>query len=516
MLEAVAVRRHLHSFMVLETLGTKIVKALQSLTNQVVVDETALEAALKEVARALLEADVNVKQVSELRQRVKNRVRLAELPPGTNRRRLIHKTVFEELCRMLDPGIPPYRPQRGQSNVIMFVGLQGNGKTTSCVKVAYFYKRKGYRTGLVCADTFRAGAFDQLRQNATRARVPFYGRYGETDAVKVASEGVERFRREGFEVILVDTSGRHKQEAALFAEMEQLDRALTPDHVIFVMDGSIGQAAYDQARAFQQRVRVGSVILTKMDGHARGGGALSAVAATHSPIVFLGTGEHLDDLEEFQVQSFVGRLLGMGDVRGLVSTIAEADLENPDEEQMNRISQGILTLRDMQMQYSNVLRLGPLSKVASMMPGMAEILPKGSEKDAQTRVRNMLVILDSMNREELDESTSVRWDDSRKRRIARGSGRSVQEVDEVLTQYKLISKAWSRIGKNMKHLMQPGHGGVGHGTGPNSIPNIGAMEQQMQRMMDPRMLQQLGSGPGGLQRVMQQLMSGRSGAIPRR
>lgn len=269
--------------MVLETLGTKIVKALQSLTNQVVVDETALEAALKEVARALLEADVNVKQVSELRQRVKNRVRLAELPPGTNRRRLIHKTVFEELCRMLDPGIPPYRPQRGQSNVIMFVGLQGNGKTTSCVKVAYFYKRKGYRTGLVCADTFRAGAFDQLRQNATRARVPFYGRYGETDAVKVASEGVERFRREGFEVILVDTSGRHKQEAALFAEMEQLDRALTPDHVIFVMDGSIGQAAYDQARAFQQRVRVGSVILTKMDGHARGGGALSAVAATRVP-----------------------------------------------------------------------------------------------------------------------------------------------------------------------------------------------------------------------------------------
>ncbi|KAK4530418.1 hypothetical protein CCYA_CCYA04G1275 [Cyanidiococcus yangmingshanensis] len=502
--------------MVLEALGGKIAQALQSLANQVVVDETALEDALKQVARALLEADVNIKQVSELRQRVKSRVRLSELPPGTNRRRLIQRTVFEELCRMLDPGIPAYQPQRGQSNIIMFVGLQGNGKTTSCVKVAYFYKRKGYRTGLVCADTFRAGAFDQLRQNATRARVPFFGRYDEADAVKVATEGVQRFRREGFEIIIVDTSGRHKQETALFEEMEQLDRALEPDHIIFVMDGSIGQAAFDQARAFRQRVRVGSVILTKMDGHARGGGALSAVAATRSPIIFLGTGEHLDDLEEFQVQSFVGRLLGLGDVRGLVSTIAEANLENPDEEQMSRISQGILTLRDMQMQYTNVLRLGPLSKVASMMPGMAEMLPKGSEKEAQTRVRNMLVILDSMNREELDETSSVRWDDSRKRRIARGSGRSIQEVDEVLTQYKLISKAWSRMGKNMKHLLQTAHGGAGHAGGLNSVPNAGSMEQHMQRMMDPRMLQQFGGGPGALQRMMQQLMSGRATITPRR
>jgi signal recognition particle subunit SRP54 len=502
--------------MVLEALGGKIARALQSLANQVVVDEDVLEDALKQVSRALLEADVNVKQVSELRQRVKSRVRLAELPPGANRRRLIQRAVFDELCRMLDPGIPAFQPQRGQSNVIMFVGLQGNGKTTSCVKVAYFYKRKGYQTGLVCADTFRAGAFDQLRQNATRARVPFFGRYGETDAVKVASEGVERFRREGFEIIIVDTSGRHKQETALFAEMEQLDKALEPDHIIFVMDGSIGQAAFDQARAFRQRVRVGSVILTKMDGHARGGGALSAVAATHSPIVFLGTGEHLDDLEAFQVQSFVGRLLGLGDVRGLVSTIAEANLENPDEEQMSRISQGILTLRDMQMQYANVLRLGPLSKVASMMPGMAEMLPKGSEKEAQTRVRNMLVILDSMNRDELDNTSSVRWDDSRKRRIARGSGRSIQEVEEVLNQYKVISKAWSRMGKNMKHLLQTTHGSAGHGMNLNSMPPMGAMEQQMQRMMDPRMLQQLGGGPGGIQRMMQQFMSGRAGMAPRR
>ncbi|XP_021715977.1 signal recognition particle 54 kDa protein 2-like [Chenopodium quinoa] len=187
---------------------------------------------------------------------------------------------------------------------------RGSGKTTTCTKYARHHKKNGWKPALICADTFRAGAFDQLKQNATKAKIPLYGSYTELDPVKVAVEGVERLKKEVYDLIIIDTSGRHKQEASLFEEMRQLEQATKPDVVIFVMDSSIGQSAFDQAQAFKQSVDVGAVIITKLDGHAKGGGALSAVAATDSPVIFIGTGEHMDDFEEFNTQSFVLRLLG--------------------------------------------------------------------------------------------------------------------------------------------------------------------------------------------------------------
>lgn len=176
----------------------------------------------------------------------------------------------------MDPGTEAFKPKKSRSNVIMFVGLQGSGKTTTCTKLAYYYKRKGFRTCLVCADTFRAGAFDQLKQNATKAGIPFFGSYTEQDPVQIAREGVQKFKAESFEVIIVDTSGRHKQEADLFDEMKQIQEAVQPDQIIFVLDGAIGQAAESQATAFNGTVNIGSIIITKMDGHAKGGGAISA------------------------------------------------------------------------------------------------------------------------------------------------------------------------------------------------------------------------------------------------
>ncbi|KNC73159.1 hypothetical protein SARC_14284, partial [Sphaeroforma arctica JP610] len=193
--------------------------------------------------------------------------------------------------------------------------------------LGYYYQKKGWKVCLICADTFRAGAFDQLKQNCTKARIPFYGSYTETDPVVIAAEGVQKFKEEKFEIIIVDTSGRHKQEAGLFEEMLQVDQAVHPDNIVFVMDASIGQAAELQAAAFKGQVDVGSVIITKLDGHAKGGGALSAVAATKSPIIFMGTGEHLDDFEPFSAQPFVSKLLGMGDLGGLMEVVKDLDLE---------------------------------------------------------------------------------------------------------------------------------------------------------------------------------------------
>eukprot|EP00899_Mesostigma_viride_P002874 jgi/Mesvir1/12588/Mv24180-RA.1 len=196
------------------------------MSNKTLIDEEALDACLKEICTALLQADVNVRLVSTLRNNIKKIVNLEDLAAGHNKRKIIQQAVLTELCNMLDPGTKPFVPKKGKTCIIMFVGLQGCGKTTTCTKYSYHYQRKGWKTALVCADTFRAGAFDQLKQNATKAKVPFYGSYTETDPVKIATDGVERFKAEGHDLIIVDTSGRHKQEAALFEEMRQVADAV--------------------------------------------------------------------------------------------------------------------------------------------------------------------------------------------------------------------------------------------------------------------------------------------------
>ena len=222
------------------------------------------------------QADVNVKLVSKLRNNVKATAASAARGAGLSRRRVVEKAVVDELVSMLDSsayggsGKPFPDPKKGKTHVVMFVGLQGAGKTTTCSKYAAFYKRKGLKPALVCADTFRAGAFDQLKQNASKTGIPFYGSYTETDPARIAEAGVAKFKQEGRDLIIVDTSGRHRQEEALFEEMRQVAAAAAPDSTIFVMDGSIGQAAQEQARAFRDAVDVGAVILTKMDGGARG------------------------------------------------------------------------------------------------------------------------------------------------------------------------------------------------------------------------------------------------------
>jgi signal recognition particle subunit SRP54 len=226
---------------------------------------------------------------------------------------------------------------------------------------------------MVCADTFRAGAFDQLKQNATKLRIPFYGSHTEPDPIRIAEDGVEQFKKEKYEIIIIDTSGRHKQEGALFEEMEEIHSVCNPDDTVFVMDSTIGQAVTDQAAAFKESIDVGSVIITKLDGHAKGGGALSAVAATDSPIIFIGLGEHFDDLEPFNPKGFVSRLLGMGDIDSLINDMKEIGIFDSKAE-FEKLTKGSFTLRDMYEELQNVMKLGPLDKVMGMIPGIPDFL----------------------------------------------------------------------------------------------------------------------------------------------
>jgi len=482
-------------------LGKKLASALHSLSTEAVIDEKVLDGILKEVCKALLESDVNVKLVQQLRQNIKSIVNLDELAAGINKRRVIQKAIFDELVRLLDPKEEPYQPRRGKANVIMFVGLQGSGKTTTCTKLAYHYQKKGWKTALVCADTFRAGAFDQLKQNATKAKIPFFGSYMETDPVQLALDGVDKFKKEGFEIIIVDTSGRHKQEVELFEEMRQIFDAAKPDNVIFVMDGTIGQAAEPQARAFQGTVNIGSIIVTKLDGHAKGGGAISAVAATHSPIIFIGTGEHMHDLERFEARRFVGKMLGMGDMSGLMETLQDAKIDQSSLVQ--KLETGAaFTLRDMYEQFQMIDGLGPLGKVMGMLPGMPQEMVAMTEADGGNRLKRFMCIMDSMTNQELDSDGKLfNQQPSRLRRVAVGSGVGLEEVDLLLANYKKMSDLMKTMGgaKGMLKGMNP------HNRNQPMNPQQAAkLQQQMSKMVDPDMMKQMG-GIGGIQKMMSQL-----------
>ncbi|PRW05785.1 signal recognition particle 54 kDa 2 [Chlorella sorokiniana] len=486
--------------MVLAELGQRISQALGSLNSVTVVDEAVLDGVLKEIATALLQADVNVRLVANLRTNVKKRVNMEQLASGLNKQKVIEKAVFDELCAMLDGGDPKKTELRkGKNNVVMFVGLQGAGKTTTCTKYAHLFKKKGFKPALVCADTFRAGAFDQLKQNATKAQIPFYGSYTETDPAIIAQQGVERFKKEGRDLIIVDTSGRHKQEDALFEEMRQVAAAVNPQHVIFVMDGSIGQAAFDQAKAFHDTVDVGQVIITKLDGHAKGGGALSAVAATKSPITFIGTGEHMHEFESFETNKFVSRLLGRGDWGGFIDKVKDViPEEEQQQELLDKISKGEFTLRIMYEQFANIMKMGPMGQVMSMIPGFSNaIMQPGSEKESQARIKRYMTIMDSMTDKELDSSsTKLLTEQTRILRWARGSGSSVQDVVHLLEEYKRLAKVFSTAMKGMK-LPKKGNMDINPRNMQQSIA-------QMSRMLPPHMLKMMG-GPAALQSLMKQM-----------
>ena len=434
--------------MALSALGASLTAALGKLGKAPSVDEDVLKTCMNDVCRALLDSDVSFALVMRLKKAVEARVKIDDEAAGVNWAKVIEKCVVEELVRMLEPGRAAYKPKRGKANVVMFVGLQGAGKTTTVAKFAHYYQSRKWKVAMVCADTFRAGAFDQLKQNATRVRVPFYGSYTEADPVTIAREGVAQFKAEGYEVIIVDTSGRHKQEAGLFEEMQAVAAAVVPDDVVFVMDGSIGQAAFAQAEAFKAAIAVGSVVITKLDGHAKGGGALSAVAATGSPIVFIGTGESFDDLAPFDASRFIGKLLGKGDISGLVAELKEKGILEASEDLMSKVSKsGGFSIRDLKEQFAQLMKLGSMSKILEMIPGMAPMLAAAGGEgggDPSARFKRFLVVMDSMTPEELD--CDVEISDSRAMRIMRGSGSHPQELRALIDLHKQFEKMMVRRG----------------------------------------------------------------------
>jgi len=421
---------------VLGSLGESLSGSVKKIFRFSIIDEKAVKEIIKDLQRALLQADVNANLVLELSKKVEERSLREKVPTGISRKEHIIKVLYEELTKFLGDKPVDITTSPEESHIIMLIGIQGSGKTTTGVKVARFFQKRGLKTVIVCADTFRPGAYDQLKQLADTTNIEVYGDKNEKKSEVIVSKALSKLKEEKTDLILVDTAGRHKDEQALMNEMQRMHQLIKPNEVILVIDGTIGQQAMRQAKAFNELTKIGTIIVTKLDGSAKGGGALSAAVATGAKIKFIGTGEKIDDLEQFIPSNFVGKLLGMGDIEGLIKKVKEVE-KDVSKEKIKSFAKGKFTLQDLYEQMESMRRLGPLRKVWSMIPGGHSISDELVDV-AEQKLDSWKVILQSMRRDELEEPKILNA--SRIRRIARGSGKSEKDVKELVNQYNTVKK----------------------------------------------------------------------------
>jgi signal recognition particle subunit SRP54 len=433
----------------LDTLSTSLKDALKKLAGKSVIDRAAVDELVKDLQRALISSDVNVKLVMELSKAIRTRSLDEQLPKGTNVREHVLRIVYQELVRLVwattDVKLEP--------QIILMAGLQGSGKTTTTAKLARYFQKKGMKAGVICADTFRPGAYEQLATLCAKINIPCFGNPEEKDAIKITREGLLSLK--DLETVIVDTQGRHALETDLIQEIVELNNLTNATHRWLVIDAALGQQASEQARRFHDAINIDGVIITKMDGTAKGGGALSAVAETKSGIVFIGSGETIEDLERFDPDGFISRLLGMGDLKALLEKAEDAI--KTDDIDVNAMMKGKFTLRDMYKQLEALNKMGPLKQIMGMLPMGNMELPEGVYDVTSTKMVRYRIIMDSMTPFELDDPSLI--NSSRMQRIARGAGATPDEVRELLKYFKMMQRTLKGLrgggGKfNMQRLMK--------------------------------------------------------------
>ncbi|PSQ37857.1 signal recognition particle protein [Halobacteriales archaeon SW_10_66_29] len=464
--------------MVLDDLGSSLRSTLDNLRGKSRISEEDVDEVVKEIQRSLIQADVDIELVQGLSESIKSRSLEEEPPAGTSPRDWVLRIVYEELVGLL--GESTEIPLEEQT--IMLAGLYGSGKTTTAAKMAWWFSKKGLRPAIIQTDTDRPGAYDQAEQMAENAEVAFYGEPDTDDPVAIAERGLAETA--DADVRIVDTAGRDGLNEELIDQIERIEAAVNPDRNLLILDAAMGQSAREQAAEFEESIGIDGVAITKLDGTAKGGGALAAVDQTDSTIAFLGTGETVKDIERFEPSSFVSRLLGMGDIEQLAERVERAMEETQAEDddwEPEDILEGQFTLYDLQKQMDAMNRMGPLDQVMDMIPGMGgglmDQLPDDAMDVTEERMRDFEVIMDSMTEEELENPRVIGA--SRTRRIARGSGKPEDRIRELLQQHKMMEqtlKQFQGMGdadmeRMMKQMQQGGGpggpGGMGGGGGGN-------------------------------------------------
>lgn len=414
-------------------LGEGIRKAIARITGKVV-DEATVKSLVRDLQRALIMADVNVELVYKLSRRIEERALKENPPTGMSRNEHVTKVVYQELVGLMGEG----RKLELKKQKIMVLGLFGSGKTTQIGKVARYLKHRGMSVGVICADTFRPAAYEQLQQLAQQVGCDFYGEKGEKSASKVAQNGMKKLKNE---VLIVDTSGRSALDPELLQELKEVNDALQPDERILVMSADIGQVARKQAEEFHSAVGLTGVILTKMDGSGKGGGALTATAASGAKMIFIGVGEKMEDIEEFNPDKFVGRLLGVPDFEALIEKIKQIAPDMEAQKPPEKFD--VKTFYD---QLKAAKRMGPLKGVFQSM-GMSDI-PKEALDQGEQKMNEYEAIIASMTKAERKDPDIIRKQPSRMERIARGSGTKPESVRSFLSQFAKMKKMYEQLQKN--------------------------------------------------------------------
>ena len=412
------------------------------------IDEAVLQELSREIQRSLLKADVPLELVKAFTDSAVKRIREEKPPAGIPPREYLVYVLYEELVKLLGGEQPAEFKPTKKPYVVLLLGVEGSGKTTTAAKLAKYLAKRGYKVGLVETDTIRPAAFDQLKQLAEKIGVPFYGERDGKNAVEIAVRGVQNFKN--MDVVIIDTAGRHRNEEELLKEVKAIYDAVKPDEVFLVIDATVGKLAAAQAEAFMKYLPIHSVIITKMDSTARGGGALAAVAKTGARVKFIGVGEDVDEFEPFNPRKFVARVLGMGDLDALVEKI-KAVFE--EDKVLEELESGRLDLLTFKKQIDSLLKLGPLSKVFQLLPSNFAI--KVSEEQielSQKNLRKWKAILSSMTMEELKHPEVLNA--SRIRRIAMGAGVTPKDVKEMLTVFENMKKMSKMLKRQMRMKMR--------------------------------------------------------------
>ena len=438
--------------MVLENLGEKLRDGLRKLVRASLIDPRIIDELITDIKKALISSDVNIELTNKICNSIRSRALREKPSKGITAREHTINIVYEELTKFLGG-------QEGRMDIaekptkVLLVGLFGSGKTTTAGKLAKMYKKQGLKVALVQTDTWRPAAYEQLKQLAEKVHVPFYGEEDEKDPIKIIKKYEKEFFR--FNIVIIDSAGRDALNNELVSEIKKVKDVLKPHENLLVLSGDIGQAAQNQAQMFHDAVGVTGVIITKLDGTAKGGGALTACAATAAPVKFIGVGEHIEDVEPFKPKNFVGRLLGMGDLETLLKKAEDAMEKEKAEKMGKKMLKGDFTLQDLFDQMEAMKKMGPLSQIANMIPGMgAANIPKEFMGSQEEKLKVWKHMMQSMTPEEKNNPEII--SPSRIERIAKGSGYTEPDVRGLIKQYKQMKKVMKMMGNTgqMKKLQK--------------------------------------------------------------
>jgi len=436
-----------------EALSEKLEATFARLRGKGVLSESDIKEGLREVRRVLLEADVNFQLTREFLERVEQKaVGVSSLRTVSPAQQLV-KIVHEELAAMLGERREGLKLSSVPPTIVMLVGLQGSGKTTTAAKLARKLKAEGRAVRLVAADVYRPAAIDQLETLGGQLGIPVHADRSTTDVAKIVKQGIEAARRERDRVVIVDTAGRLQIDDAMMDELSRLKAAISPDEILLVADGMTGQEAVKIAQGFDGRLGVTGVILTKMDGDARGGAALSIYGVTKKPIKYIGVGEKADALEEFHPERMAGRILQMGDVVSLVEKAQAAFDEDESKRMEKKFRKQGLDLNDFLASMRQMEKLGPLEGVLKLLPGVNTAALKQVKNMDPKRMKHIEAIVLSMTAEERREPGILNG--SRRARIAKGSGRPINEVNRLLTQFREMQKMMKKAASGGRQGMMP-------------------------------------------------------------